>query len=179
MTQHESRELVEMCREELERAVARITERLARLEYRPVRRDGDEFESLRRFYEDLVEKTWTEADETFLTGLDGVSEPDIRRLLRDGFRRSRISPPPSFAYLINLAKKDEGEAGAKQRLSHYQEAVPAAARERLANVLHKELEEATHEIADRLFLDEAKGEALRVQLERVEGQIISQLTPLV
>lgn len=179
ITPNDSRDISELCREELEGAARRISERLSKFECRTVQRDGDRFEDVRRFYEDLADKSWTEADEAFLNTLDGFSEPDLKRMLREAFRRSRLFPAPSFAYLINVVRKGEtGAAGSELSFSN-PDAVSAAERERFASMLHKELGEATREIALRLMLDNANAEVVRYELERVAGQIISELTPLV
>ena len=179
ITPNDSREISELCREELEGAARRITERLSRFESRTVQRDGDRFEDVRRFYEDLADKSWTEADETFLNTLGDLSESDVKRMLREAFRRSRLFPTPNFAYLINLIRRGEAvTAGSELPLSN-PDAVSAAERERFASMLHKELGEATREIAVRLMLDKANAELVRYELERVAAQIISELTPLV
>jgi hypothetical protein len=57
--------------------------------------------------------------------------------------------------------------------------VSAPERERIANVLHKELNEAVDVIANRLNLGDTKAEIVREQLEIVEGAIVGQFTPLV
>jgi hypothetical protein len=59
------------------------------------------------------------------------------------------------------------------------DAISAVERERIANLLHLELEEAARGIAARLKLGDTKLDIIREELEIVEGAIISRFTPLV
>ncbi|HLG14252.1 MAG TPA: hypothetical protein VJH03_07080 [Blastocatellia bacterium] len=178
ITPNESREIGDLCREELDDAARRITERLTDFECRTVRRDGDRFEDVRRFYEDLADKTWTESDETALATLDDLGATEIKRMMREAFRRSRLFPAPGFAYLISLIRKGEGAPVERGSPLANPDAIPAAERERIASILQKELGEAAREIADRLTLDKPNADVVRFELERVAAQIVSELTPL-
>lgn len=180
MRTHEHQHLSEILREELEEATRRIRERLTEFQSQPSTSKDDSLDGVRSFYRDLTDNDWTEADEQALAGLVGSSEIELKRLVRDAFRRSRVHPVPSFAVLISVSKKGPGlpgmEAGA---FFANPDAVPAAERERIANLLHRELKEAAGEIASRLNLTEAKANLVREQLENIEGAIISEFTPLV
>jgi hypothetical protein len=177
---NERQHIADLIREELEQANQRISERIVQYECQPAENKEDNFDSVRRFYNDLVEKDWTDADEETLNGFTDLSEADIKRMMREAFRRSRVHPIPSFASLINVLKRIEGEPPSEAGLSlNNPDAVPASERERLANVLHKELTEAVDEIANRLKLGEAKADIVREQLQIVEGAIVGQFTPLV
>ena len=70
--------LADILQEEIESAQRRITERLLELEVRPTQAIGDTFDGIRRFYEDLAETQWTEADEDSLKNL-GAGEDEIKR----------------------------------------------------------------------------------------------------
>jgi len=84
------------------------------------------------------------------------------------------------ASLINVLKRNEAEPSSEAGLALFNpDAVSAPERERIANVLHKELDEAAEEIANRLKLGDTKAEMVREQLQIVEGAIVGQLTPLV
>ena len=177
---NERQHIADIIREELEQANQRISERILQFECQPAENKEDKFDSVRRFYNDLVEKDWTDADEEILSGFTDLSEADIKRMMREAFRRSRVHPVPSFASLINVLKRNEGEPNDEAGLSlNNPDAVSAPERERLANVLHKELAEAAGEIANRLKLGEAKADIVREQLQVVEGAIVGQFTPLV
>jgi hypothetical protein len=79
-----------------------------------------------------------------------------------------------------VLKRNEDEANGEAGLGLINpDAVSASERERIANVLHKELTEAVDEIANRLKLGETKAEIVREQLEIVEGAIVGRFTPLV
>ncbi|HKG21912.1 MAG TPA: hypothetical protein VKC34_08420 [Blastocatellia bacterium] len=168
--------------EEIDKANQRISERLSQFELPPSESNGDKYDGVRRFYEDLTGKAWEEADEEALGGLGDVNEVEVKAIMREAYRRSRMHPIPSFVYLLNLLKKAEPEPaegnGAGNPLSN-PDAIPAAERERLANVLHNALLEASSEIAARLNLGEAKADLIREQLQVVEGRIIGEFTPLV
>lgn len=174
--------IVDIFSEEIEEANRRITERLSQFECQPAEVNGDRFACVRRFYEDLTDKAWEEADEEVLAGLGDVSENDVKRMMREAFQRSRMYPIPNFGYLINLMKKAETEAaqgnGSTANLNN-PDAISAVERERIANLLHNALIEASSEIASRLKLGEAKADVIREQLQVVEGRIIGDFTPLV
>jgi hypothetical protein len=96
--------------------------------------------------------------------------------MREGFRKAQLYPIPNFAYLINVVTTEP-----RQEFAHSMantEAVSAAERERLANVLQKELTEAARDIAASLRLSETNSEIIREQLEITQGNIIGRLTPL-
>lgn len=171
----ERQEITDICREELEEASRRIHERLAQLEKRPAAASEDKLEGVRKFYEDLTDKNWTKADEDFLQTLADHNENDIKTLMRDGFRKAQLFPVPNFAYLVQA--KAEVRAAAAQVSGS--DAVSAAERERLANVLERELSEAIRDIAANLRLSDANSEIIREQLEVAQGNIIGRLTPLV
>jgi hypothetical protein len=177
---HEHKRVAEILEEELEHATRRISERLSELERKPVASKDDSLDGVRSFYQDLTDNDWTGADEEALGNLTGSTEEQIKLMMRDAFRRSRVHPIPSLASLINVATKGPGlsggEAGAFFANS---DALPAAERERIANLLHRELTEAAREIAERLKLTDTTAKVVSDQLESVEGTIISELTPLV
>jgi hypothetical protein len=176
----EHQRVAEILREELEEASRRIKQRLSEIERTSVTGKDDSLDGVRRFYRDLTDNDWSEADEQCLAGLEGKSETEIKNLMREAFRRSRIHPLPSFAALINIAKKGPGSPGMEAgALFSNPDAVPAAERERMANLLHRELREAAGEIASRLKLTDSKAEVVRQHLEAIEGAIISEFTPLV
>ena len=170
--------IADICREETEETSRRIAERLATFECRPVSGNNDTMESIRRFYEELADTTWTEADEEALTRLGNLSEHEVKQMLRESFRRSPVCPVPSFAFLISVHKKEGSEAQPSATALANPDAISALDRERIANLLHAELEEAAQEIAKRLKL-ESKADIVREELQRVEGNIISRFTPLV
>jgi hypothetical protein len=176
----EHQRVAEILNEELEETHRRISERLSQLERRPVASKNDSFDGVRSFYQDLTDNDWTDADEKALSDLGESSEEQIKILMRDAFRRSRVHPIPSLASLIRIATKGPGLSGLESgALYSNPDAVPAAERERIANLLHRELTEAANEIASRLKLSGSTAEVVRKQLENVEGTIISELTPLV
>jgi hypothetical protein len=176
MKASESQKITEILNEEFEEANRRIHERLKQYEQRPASSNDDQLEGVRRFYEDLVDKNWTKADEDALKNLEGVSEKDIKIKMREGFRKAQLYPVPNFAYLVSVLK-NEGRADLNQTLNNT-EAVSSDARERLANVLQKELMEAARDIASSLRLTGANSEIVREQLEITQGNIIGRLTPL-
>src|SRR6185312_3498527 len=107
-------------------------------------------------------------------------ESEIKEMMREAFRRSRLYPIPSFASLINALKKDSGEASSQPAGSlNNPDAVPQVERERIANMLHQDLVEAADEISRRLKLADTKADIVREQLEIAEGAIIARFTPLV
>lgn len=178
--QGERQRIAEILREELEETSRRIAERLSELERRPVASKNDTLGGVRSFYQDLTDNDWTVEDEYSLTGLTDSTEQQTKQLMREAFRRSRVHPIPSFASLINISKKGPGLTSLEQASPLANpDAVPAADRERMANLLHKGLEEAAAEIASRLGLSGTKMDVVRERLEEVEGAIISEFTPLV
>jgi len=180
MRPREHQHLGEIVHEELEEAGRRINDRLSEIERRPVASKDDTRDGVRRFYQDLTDNDWTDADEKSLAGMIDLAEEHIKRLMRDAFRRSRVHPVPSFASLIIVSKKDAGSSSFEVGTFYANpDAVPAAERERIANLLHRELKEAAREIASRLRLTDTKAEVVREQLEGIEGAIISEFTPLV
>lgn len=176
----ERQRVADILHEELEEAHRRIGDRLSSLERQPIASKDDSMDGVRSFYQDLTDNDWTEADELALGSLAGSTEEQIKLMMREAFRRSRVHPVPSLASLINVATKGPGLLGGEvSALFANADAVPAAERERLANLLHRELTEAAGEIASRLKLTPSTAEVVRRQLESVEGTIISELTPLV
>ena len=168
--------MAEICREELEQASHRINERLSEFECAST---GDDTEGVRRFYEDLVDRDWTEADEEFFNSLDDKNEKEIKAIMREAFRRSRIHPAPNFAYLMNLMNKAESDhrAEAGNALANPY-AVSAPERERMASLLEKELAEAAGNITSRLQMDDARAKIVGEELEMVAAHIIGHFTPL-
>jgi hypothetical protein len=176
----ERQQIFDLLREEIEGATNRVSERLAQYEYQPAKSKSDELDGVRQFYSELTEKDWTAADEAALANLHELCEGEIKQMLRDAFRRSRVYPIPSFASLVNVMKRVEEEPHAPAGVSlNNPDAMPAAERDRLANTLHRELLEAADEIAQRLKLGETKAEIVREQLEVVAGAIIGRFMPLV
>ena len=177
---NERQRIADILREELEQANRRVSERLAEFECGPTRKLDSERAGIRRFYEDLADKEWTEKDEECLQGLGDLSEADIKRMIREAFRRSKIHPVPSFASLLNVLKKGEYEEGNnKGRPLANLDAVSSVERERLANLLYDEMMGAASELASKLDLNDAKAQIVREQLEILQGQIVSRFTPLV
>ena len=175
---NERQEITDMIRDELETAHGRILDRFSRFE-RQTASTEDAFKGVRRFYEDLSDNNWTNWDEQALAALSDSNEDEIKRMMREGFRRTRVHPVPNFASLIIALKKNPGEPVSEPKTNHFNpDAVPSVERERIANVLHQELSVAVEEIASRLRLPEARAEIVREQLEIVEGAIISSFTPL-
>lgn len=177
---NERQRITDILRDEFDQANRRINERLAELECAPVSNLDNDRAGIRSFYEDLVDKEWTAADEECLLTLGDKSESEIKRMMREGFRRSRIYPLPSFASLINALKKggDEVHFEAGQPLANL-DAISSIERERLANLLYDEMVGTAEEIASRLNLNDAKTQVVREHLENLQGQIVSRFTPLV
>lgn len=177
---NERQYISDILREELEQANDRIGQRLAQFECGPPVYKDDQFDGVRRFYDDLVNKDWTETDEDCLQTLSDKNEEEIKAMMREAFRRSRVHPIPSFPSLINVLKKgeDSNSTETAPRLGN-PDAVSSDERERLANILRGELTEAAQEISSRLGLSDSKSEIVREQLEIVEGSIVSRFTPLV
>lgn len=178
--QRERQRIAEILREELDETSRRISDRLSELERRPVASKDDSLDGVRRFYQDLTDNDWTQADEEALGGLADSTEEQTKRMMREAFRRSRVHPIPSFASLLNVARKGPGTSALDAAAPYANpDAVPAAERERMANLLHRGLRAAASEIASRLELTGAKADLVRERLEDVEGAIISEFTPLV
>jgi hypothetical protein len=180
MRQRERPRIAEIIREELEEANRRINERISETEHRPIENKDHSLDGVRSFYQDLTDNDWTAADERALGGLTDSTEEQTKLMMREAFRRSRVHPIPSFASLVNVARKGPGLSSLDSPPPFANpDAVPAAERERMANLLHRELSAAASEIASRLGLTGTKAEVVREQLEDVEGAIISEFTPLV
>jgi hypothetical protein len=173
----ETQEISNICREEFEEATRRVSERLKQYEERPASSQNEHLEGVRKFYEDLANKNWTKADEEALVSLDGKNESDIKAMMREGFRKAQLYPVPNFAYLIQVLKADSQPKAAGTLANT--DAVSSDERERLANVLQKELSEAARDIAASLRLSNTNTEIVREQLEIIQGNIIGRLTPLV
>jgi hypothetical protein len=173
---HERQKIVDILKDELEDATRKIEERLSSFDIHPASSTADKLEGVRRFYEDLVDKIWTQADEEFLASLHDLSESEIKRMMREAFRRTRIYPVPNFAALITSLKKGDVESSGLLASSSN---VSNADRERLANLLDFEMTEAAQTIASRLSLGEAGAKLIIEELEVAQGQVISRFTPLV
>ena len=177
---NERQQITDILHEELEEANRRISERLGQYECQPASSKEDSFDDVRRLYNDLVDKNWTEADEESLNGFAELSEEEIKRMMCEAFRRSRVHPIPSFASLINVLKRNDGDPVSELATTlNNPDAIGAMEREHIANILHDELKEAADLIAARLKLDDTKAEILREQLQVIEGTIVSRMTPLV
>lgn len=180
ITTNEREKIGEIVREEIDEANRRMIERLSQFESRTGLSSDDNRCGLRQFYQDLADKAWTDADEEALTSLADLEDAEIKRLLREAYRRSPVHPVPNFGYLINLLKKGETATISETPSSlRNPDAVSAVERERLANLLHNELSEAVHEIGSRLHLKESYAEIVRERLSIAEGNIIARFTPLV
>jgi hypothetical protein len=180
ITPNERDKIGAIVREEIDEANRRMLERLSQFEGRAAASSEDDRCGLRQFYQDLTDKAWTAADEEALSSLADLEDAEIKRLLRESYRRSPVHPVPNFSYLINLLKKGETPSLPETQGSlRNPDAVSAAERERLANLLHNELSEAVHEIGSRLHLKDSNAEIVREQLAIAEGNIIARFTPLV
>jgi len=176
----EKQRLAQIFEDELRAARHRVSERLAQLEARPAGGSEDSLAGIRRFYEDLADAPWTEADERALDVVKHLEEGEIKKCMREGFLRLRVHPVPSFVSLLNAAKRNSDEPKfADYRALGNHDAVPAVERERIANVLHRELDAAVRLLALHLKLGDTKLEVVREHLESVEGAVISEFTPLV
>jgi len=176
--QNERQNLSDIIREELDEAERRINQRFSEYECHPAVSKQDELDKVRLFYIDLTGNEWTEADEEALAGYSDLNESKIKETMRQAFRRSRVYPVASFASMMNALRKTNGYTESTGPLSN-PDAISAAERERIANLLHSELKEAAQEIASRLRLVDTKADIVREQLEIVEGAIISRFTRLV
>jgi len=137
---------------------------------------ADKLEGIRRFYEDLVDKVWTQSDEEFLGSLADLSEYEVKHMMREAFRRTPLYPVPNFASLITSLKKGDVES---HGFASSSDAVSTADRELLANLLNNEMAGAAQAIAARLSLSEAGAKLILEELEVAQGQVISRFTPLV
>jgi len=176
----EHRHLVsDICRDELRQAVDRVDQRLREIEGQPAAQSEDELQTVRRLYEELAEKVWTGPDEECLKSLpNDLACSDIKQMMREAFRHSSVIPVPSFAYLIGLSRRLHSEAPRPGWGSRNPDAVSAAERERLANLLEERLQEAAEAIVKKLGLNEAKSAVVRDELDLVQSQIVGQFTPL-
>ncbi|HEY6332932.1 MAG TPA: hypothetical protein VI756_26645 [Blastocatellia bacterium] len=168
----------EICREELEAARQRIDERFGDLDTSPLddRKDGSD--GIRRFYEDLAEKRWTESDEECLASLKDSSQAEIKRMIRDAFRHSQVMPIPSLKYMIGLAKKMENEPP-RSPVPSSPDAFSALEREQLANLLAERLQQTGDTLIQRLEIDDAKSSLVHEILQDAQGSIVSHFSPLV
>lgn len=166
-----------VCREELERAIRRIEGRLENANQRTAVKAHDGLESIRKFYEDLTDNSWTDADESCLREFGDVPSEEIKQMMRDSYRHSAIIPIPSFTFLMNVARKLD--PGQYDYHASQNSAISALERERLANLLHEQLTEAAEEIISMLDVGEAKCGVVRARLDTAQGHIISHLMPLV
>jgi hypothetical protein len=180
ITPNERQKISDIIKDEIEGAIARIEERLSQREIIPASSASDRFDDIRKFYEELVGKVWTQADEDYLINLGDMSEDEIKQMMRDGFRRSPVYPVPNFASLINAFRKDYGES----QLSHdstptKSDAISTDLRERLSNLLAEEMAVSVSVIASRMDLSETGKKIVFEEIEIALGQIISRFTPLV
>jgi len=176
----EQRQLVsDIWREELSQAVDRVDRRLREIEGQPAVQSEDELQTVRKLYEELAERVWTEPDEDCLKSLpEGVACNDIKQMMREAFRHSSVMPIPSFAYLVGLSRKIHSSAPKPGWSARNPDAVSAAEREHLANLLEERLQEAADTIIDKLGLNETKSAVVRDELDLVQSQIVAHFTPL-
>lgn len=177
---NERQEITDILQEEIKEAASRISGRLAQYECQPASGREDQRDGIRHFYTDLTDKDWTEADEDALSHYSDLSENELKEIMREAFRLSRVHPLPSFASLIKGLKADNGHLSSEPSVINTNpDAVSAVERERIANMLHQDLIEAAQEISNRLKLTDTKADIVREQLENVAGTIIGRFTPLV
>jgi hypothetical protein len=176
----EHRQLVsDICRDELRQAVDRMDRRLREIEGQPAVQSDDELQTVRRLYEELADKVWTDPDEECLKSLpQDLGCNDIKRMMREAFRHSSVIPIPSFAFLVSLSKRINNQAPSAGLASRNPDAVSAAEREHLANLLEERLQEAAEAIVLKLELSESKATIVRDELDLVQSQIVGQFTPL-
>jgi hypothetical protein len=176
----EQRQFVsDICRDEMHQAIDRVNQRLHEVEGHPVVQTEDELQTVRSLYEELADKAWGDHDEECLKSLpQNLSCNDIKSMVREAFRHSSVIPIPSFAYLVALSKKMNTEEPRPGLHSRNPDALSAAERERLANLLEERLQEAAETIIKKLALNEAKSATVRDELDLVQSQIIGQFTPL-
>jgi hypothetical protein len=178
MESDQHQKFVEICREELEAANARIAERTLEVASKRGGNREDKMESIRRLYEDLADKEWTEPDEKCLQTLGESSQLEIKKMIRDAFRHSPVIPVPSFRYLVNLAKKMEREPP-RPPVPTNPDAFSSVERERLANLLAEQLHDAAEAIIKRVEIDDAKCSLVHDILQDAQGNIVSHFSPLV
>jgi hypothetical protein len=178
MTTKPHHEFAEICKEELEAARHRISERFGELDFFRVNDGKDGMAGVRQLYQDLTEKKWTESDEECLASLANSGQAQIKKMLRDAFRNSPVMPIPSLKYMISLAKKMETEPP-RAPLPVSPDAFSAFGRERLANLLAERLQETEETLINRLDIDEAKASVVHEVLQDAQGIIVSDFTPLV
>jgi hypothetical protein len=177
---NERQEIADIIQDETKEATRRIGERLAEYECQPASSREDQMDGIRQFYADLTDKDWTEADEEVLNNYSDMSESDLKEIMREAFRLSRVHPLPNFASLIKGLKVENEHPPLDANFSNNNpDAVSAVERERIANMLHQDLIEAADEISKRLKLADTKADIVREQLEIVAGTIIGRFTPLV
>lgn len=177
---NERQEIADILQDEIKEATHRIGERLAEYECQPASSREDQMDGIRQFYADLTDKDWTEADEEVLSNYSDMSESDLKEIMREAFRLSRVHPLPNFASLIKGLKVENENPPSEASFSNNNpDAVSAVERERIANMLHQDLIEAADEISKRLKLADTKADIVREQLEIVAGTIIARFTPLV
>lgn len=168
----------EICREELEAARKRINERFGDLDTSPVGDREDGMDSVRRLYEDLVEKQWTDSDEDCLATLADSSQAQIKKMMREAFRHSPVMPIPSLKYMVSFAKKMETEPP-RAPVPASPDSFSALERERLANLLAEQLQKTEETLIERLEVDDAKSSIVHEILQDAQGNIVSHFTPLV
>src|SRR5262245_9584262 len=137
ITPDERDHLLEIIRDEIEASGRRIAERLGGMGARVPDGNENRWESVRRFYEDLSGKVWSEGDEECLASLGDVTESEVKSAMREAFRKSPVHPLPSFRYLLNLSRRPEAVTISAR--SRNPDAISAADRERLANLLAEQL----------------------------------------
>ncbi|MEW6212275.1 MAG: hypothetical protein AB1631_28360 [Acidobacteriota bacterium] len=180
ITPNERQKISDIIKDEIEGAITRIEGRLSQCEVAPLSSASDQFDSIRKFYEEMVGKVWTQADEDYLISLGDMSEGEIKQMMRDGFRRSPVYPVPNFASLINALRRDYGESQLSADFPPTRsDAISTDLRERLSNLLAEEMAVAVSVIASRMDLSETGKKIVFEEIEVALGQIISRFTPLV
>jgi len=168
----------EICRDELHQAVNRVDQRLREIESHQASQTQDEIQTVRKLYEELADKVWDDADEDCLKSLQDQGCDNIKQMIRDAFRHSSVIPIPSFAFLVSLSKRMRSETPRPLLASRNPDAVSAADREHLANILEERLQEAADTIIQKLGLNETRSAVVRDELDHAQSQIIGQFTPL-
>jgi hypothetical protein len=177
---NERHRVSDIIKDEIECAITRIEERLSQHECVPASNTSDRFESVRKFYEELVDKVWTQADEECLKNLSDMDELEIKQMMRDGFRRSPVYPIPNFPSLINAVRKNHGESQWNTgSLTIGSDAISTELRERLSNLMSEEMATAVLVVASRMELSDTARKVLFEEIELAQGHIISRFTPLV
>lgn len=171
--------ILDICRNELYQAFDRVEEQLRQIERPPATRTEDEFQTVRRLYEELADKSWAGVDEECLQSLpEDLGCESIKEMIRDAFRHSPVIPIPSFAYLVSLSKRLHTEPP-RDWSPRNPDAVSAVEREHLANLLEERLQEAAETIVRKLGLNEANAAIVQDELDLAQSQIIGRFTPLV